>query len=227
MKIKYLGHSALLIESNRFKCLIDPFLQGNPQYIPNEKDISGITHIFITHAHGDHIGDSVEIALSNNSIVICNAELSNILKSKNNTLKIHPMHLGGSHTFDFGKVKMTPAIHGSGYNDNGKVLNGGNPAGFLITIDGKNIYHAGDTGLTYDMKLLEDELIDVAFLPIGGNYTMDINDAVRAVEFIKPKVTVPIHYNTFQLIKADPEEFKSKLPKYEVKIMLPTDIFEI
>ena len=104
---------------------------------------------------------------------------------------------------------------------------GGNPCGFVIEINGKKLYHAGDTGLTYDMKLLETEKIDIAFLPIGGNYTMDIDDAVRAVDFIKPKLTIPMHYNTFGVIKADPLEFKEKLPNYTVKIVNPSDIIEI
>lgn len=219
MKVKFLGHSALLIESTRFKALIDPFLKHNPAYIQDKKDTTGITHIFITHAHGDHIGDAIEIALKNDSLIICNAEIANILHIKNKKLKLHAMHIGGRFAFDFGTVKMTPALHGSGYTENGMIQDGGNPGGFVIEVDGKKIYHAGDTGLTYDMKLLEVENIDVAFLPIGGNYTMDITDAVRAVEFIKPKTTVPMHYNTFGLIKADPNEFKEKLPNFNVIIL--------
>jgi L-ascorbate metabolism protein UlaG (beta-lactamase superfamily) len=120
------------------------------------------------------------------------------------------MHIGGRTKFDFGTVKMTNALHGSGISENGNMIYGGNPGGFIIEVNGKKIYHAGDTGLTYDMKLLEDEKIDVAFLPIGGNYTMDIEDALKAVDFIKPKTVVPMHYNTFGIINADPEIFKSK-----------------
>jgi len=227
MKIKYLGHAAILIETKSFKALIDPFLSGNPQYIESRSDIEGITHIFITHAHGDHIGDTEKIALNNDSLIICNAELGSILYQKNRKLKIHTMHIGGSYSFPFGRVKMTPAVHGSGYHEGKTIIDGGNPAGFLVDIDGKKVYHAGDTGLTYDMKLLEDEKIDIAFLPIGGNYTMDISDAVKSVNFIKPQITVPIHYNTFPVIQANPLEFKQRLLKNNVVIMRSSDIIEI
>lgn len=223
MKIKFLGHAALLVEEGNFKALIDPYLNNNPAYIQDIEDTEGITHIFITHAHKDHIGDTVEIAEDSDSLIICNAELAGILYRKNPKLKFHPMHIGGTHNFDFGRVKMTPALHGSGYTENGVTQSAGNPAGFVIELNGKKLYHAGDTGLTMDMKLLEHEKIDVAFLPIGGNYTMDIDDAVRAVSFINPRVTVPMHYNTFDLIKADPEEFKRKLPYSKVVILDPSD----
>jgi L-ascorbate metabolism protein UlaG (beta-lactamase superfamily) len=208
MKLTFLGHSALLIEEGNFKGLVDPFITGNSLSKTSVDDLVNITHIFVTHGHGDHIGDTINIAKRNKALIITNHEISAYLsKSK---LRTHAMHIGGRTKFDFGTVKMTNALHGSGISENGNMIYGGNPGGFIIEIDGKKIYHAGDTGLTYDMKLLEDEKIDVAFLPIGGNYTMDIEDALKAVDFIKPKTVVPMHYNTFGIIKADPEIFKSK-----------------
>ncbi|HOT22590.1 MAG TPA: metal-dependent hydrolase, partial [Sedimentibacter sp.] len=171
-------------------------------------DLVNITHIFVTHGHGDHIGDTINIAKRNKALIITNHEISAYLSKFK--LRTHAMHIGGRTKFDFGTVKMTNALHGSGISENGNMIYGGNPGGFIIEVNGKKIYHAGDTGLTYDMKLLEDEKIDVAFLPIGGNYTMDIEDALKAVDFIKPKTVVPMHYNTFGIIKADPEIFKSK-----------------
>lgn len=219
MKVTYLGHSALLVEHKGFKALIDPFLKGNPQYKPKKEYTTDITHIFITHGHGDHIGDAIELAIQNKAMIISNAEITNIIKLEHNEIEVHAMHIGGRFEFSFGKVKMTPAVHGSSYFKDGYFYDAGNPGGFVIEIDEKSIYHAGDTGLTYDMKLLELEEIDVAFLPIGGNYTMDIDDAVRAVHFIKPKITVPIHYNTFGLIQADPNYFEAKLPDFVVKIL--------
>ncbi|QSX05570.1 metal-dependent hydrolase [Sedimentibacter sp. zth1] len=207
MKIQYLGHSVFIIKNDSFKCIIDPYITNNPFYTGLLDDIKGLTHIFITHGHGDHIGDCVELAKKNNALVITNAEISSYLNNKG--VHTHAMHIGGRYKFDFGTVKLTVALHGSSINDNGNIIDGGNPCGFLLKIDGKTIYHAGDTGLTMDMQLLKDEKIDVAMLPIGGNYTMDIRDAVKAVEFIKPKNVIPMHYDTFDVINANPNEFKN------------------
>lgn len=225
MKITYLGHSAFIIQANEFKGLIDPFINGNDLCPISTNDLTGITHIFVTHGHGDHLGDTVEIAKKHNALVITNYEIGQFLA--NNGVKVHSMHIGGRMKFDFGTVKLTSALHGSGIDYNGQVFNGGNPCGFCFKINGINIYHAGDTGLSIEMKLLKDEKIDVALLPIGGNYTMDIDDAVKAVKFIEPKFVVPMHYNSFDVIKADPEEFKSKVKNSKVIIMKYMDEIEI
>ena len=217
MKLTYLGHSAIVIEEGKFKGIIDPFLSGNPLANVNLDVLSDVTHIFITHGHSDHIGDTVDIAKKTGALIITNHEIS-LYFSKFN-LKTHSMHIGGRTKFDFGNVKMTNALHGSGISENGNMIYGGNPGGFVIEVNGKKVYHAGDTGLTLDMKLLEDENIDVAFLPIGGNFTMDIDDAVKAADFIKAKKVVPIHYNTFGVIKADPFEYKNKVKTSEVVVL--------
>jgi L-ascorbate metabolism protein UlaG (beta-lactamase superfamily) len=227
VKVKFLGHSAVLIEDGDFKCIIDPYLSQNHSYIEDPKDIDGITHILITHGHGDHIGDCESIALQNNSLIISNAEIVNYLRTKNNSLRVHPLQIGGSYQFDFGTVKMTPALHGSAIHNNGALIYGGLAGGFLIERNGQKIYHAGDTGLSIEMKLLEYDNIDLAFLPIGGNYTMDINDAVRAVHFIKPKQIIPMHYHSRGIIQADPEEFKRKLPEYKVTILNNSESIEL
>ncbi|MFA9423883.1 MAG: metal-dependent hydrolase [Sedimentibacter sp.] len=217
MKLTYLGHSALLVEEGEFKGIIDPFITGNSSCKTSIDELKNITHIFITHGHSDHIGDAIEIAKKNGSLVIANYEICSYLgKFK---LRTHAMHIGGKTNFDFGTVRMTNALHGSGITENGNIIYGGNPGGYVIEINNKKIYHAGDTGLTLDMKLLEEENIDVAFLPIGGNFTMDIDDAVKAAGFINARVVVPIHYNTFSLIKANPEEFKNKVTTSEVVIL--------
>ncbi len=217
MKITYLGHAAVLIEEGKFKGIIDPFISGNPLAKIDVNDLYDITHIFVTHGHGDHLGDTVDIAKKCRALVIANAEISAYLNKFN--IKTHAMHIGGRMKFDFGTVKMTNALHGSGITDNGNIIYGGNPGGFIIEINNKKVYHAGDTGLTLDMKLLEDENIDVAFLPIGGNYTMDIEDAVKAVDFIKAKTVIPFHYDTFDIIKVNSEDFKNKVKTSNVKIL--------
>lgn len=204
-------HAAFYIESEKFFFLIDPFISDNPLCNKTPEDFSSVDIIFITHGHGDHIGNAIEIAKANNATIITNFEIANYLSAKQ--VKVHPMHVGGTTTFDFGKVKMTPAIHGSDISTDSGIL-----GGFVIEIENNKIYHAGDTGLTLDMKLLKDLQIDIAMLPIGGNFTMDIEDALRALKMTQPKVAIPMHYNTFDLIKANPSVFKEKATT-DVKII--------
>jgi L-ascorbate metabolism protein UlaG (beta-lactamase superfamily) len=204
MKIKYFAHAAFQITTNSgYTILIDPFLDDNPLSPVKSKDVKA-DFIILTHAHGDHVGDSLKIAKKYDPLFICVNELAEWIKAKG--FKAHNMHIGGSHNFDFGKIKFTIAHHGSMTPDNQYA---GEPAGVLITIEGKTIYHTGDTGLFYDMKLIgEMNPIDYMFLPIGDNYTMGITDAVKAVELANPKVATPIHFNTFPVIQADPQLFK-------------------
>lgn len=204
MKLKYFGHSAFQITTNnRIKILIDPFLDDNPVSPVKSKDVDA-EYIILTHGHGDHVGDGLKIGKRCNSLFICVNELANWVISKG--LRAHNMHIGGAYDFDFGKVKFTIAHHGSMTPDNEYA---GEASGVLITIDGKTIYHTGDTGLFYDMKLIgEMNPVDYMLLPIGDNYTMGIKDATKAVEFVNPKFAIPIHFNTFPVIKSDPEKFK-------------------
>lgn len=217
MKITFLGHAVVLIEGieEKYNLIIDPFISGNPVY-PSDFTLPKIDYVLVTHGHGDHLGDTVELCKKYGSTVISNFEICNYLQLKG--CHVHPMHVGGVYYFEFGKVKLTPAVHGSGINDGNETLYGGNPAGFLIRADGKNIYHAGDTGLTKEFELLKD--IDVAFLPIGGNFVMDVEDALIAAEMIKPKSVVPIHYNTWDIIKADVEKFKTEVEKLGLKCIV-------
>ncbi len=207
MKLRYLSHSGFQITTNNSKkIIIDPFLTGNPLAPVKESDLEA-DFIILTHGHGDHIGDSFSIAERSGSLFICVNELANYCASKG--FKAHNMHIGGGYNFEFGRVKFTIALHGSMTPDN---TYAGEPAGVLLTIDGKTIYHTGDTGLFYDMKLIgEMNKIDYMLLPIGDNFTMGITDAVKAVELTKPDVAIPIHYNTFPVIEANPNEFQRRL----------------
>jgi L-ascorbate metabolism protein UlaG (beta-lactamase superfamily) len=207
MKLRYFSHSSFQITTDSGQViLIDPFLDDNPTSPVTSDEISA-DFIVLTHAHGDHVGDSFKIAGRSNSLFICVNELANYCIEKG--FQAHNMHIGGSFGFAFGRLKFTIAHHGSMTPDN---TYGGEPAGVVLEIDGKNIYHTGDTGLFYDMKLIgEMTPLDYMLLPIGDNFTMGITDAVKAVELADPKTAIPMHYNTFPVIEADPFDFKKKV----------------
>ncbi|SRR5579885_1250493 len=198
-RICWLGHACILIESEGQKVFIDPFLTGNPAAATKAEDVSA-NFILVSHGHGDHLGDAIAIAKRTGATVITNYEIS--LWLQNQGLKnVHGQQHGGGHGFPFGRVKLTLAFHGSMLPDGS---NGGNPCGFLLTFkDGKKVYDAADTGLFGDMKLIGEEGIDLALLPIGDNYTMGPDDALRAVKLVQPKKVVPIHYNTWDVIAQD------------------------
>lgn len=226
MKVTYHGHSVVKIETAGKTILIDPFINGNGltdlQVADQKPDV-----IILSHGHNDHVGDTVEIAKANDSLIIAADELCTFLSWQG--LKTHPLHIGGSAQFDFGKVKLTQAFHGSSYTtaDN-QIVYTGMPAGILLIIEGTTIYHAGDTALFSDMKLIgERHPIDVAFLPIGDNFTMGPEDAATAVEFLKPKTVVPIHYNTFPYIKQNPQDFVDLVHSAEVKVLSAGDEVEL
>ncbi len=207
MKLKYFSHSSFLITlDSGSRLLIDPFLDGNPTSPVRALDVEA-EYILLTHGHGDHLGDTLEIAKRCNSLCICENELASYLASKG--LQAHNMHIGGSCSFDFGKIKLTQAWHSSVTPDNECV---GAATGIIIFVENKIIYHMGDTGLFLDLKLTGQlNPIDYLLVPIGDNFTMGIDDAVMACSFVNPKCAVPMHYNTFDVVNADPEVFKQKL----------------
>lgn len=216
LKLTYLSHSAWLIQNDKYSVAIDPFLEGNPTAPMKPADLKA-DYIIVTHAHGDHIGDAIPIAKASGGMIISNFEIANYCTAQG--AQAHPMHIGGAHEFPFGRVKLTPAWHGSAFPDGSY---GGTPTGCLVTIDSKTIYHTGDTGLFLDMQLIgEMDTIDVMLVSIGDNFTMGIDDAVKAVEFVKPKLVIPMHYKTFEVIDVDPQEFadKVKAKGFEAKVI--------
>lgn len=218
MNISYHGHSVVKIQTNTHTILIDPFISGNGQTDLTASEVNADV-ILLTHGHNDHVGDTVEIAKRSDAIVIAPFELAEFIESHG--VKVHAMGIGGAYDFDFGKVKFTHAFHSSSYTtEDGQTVYTGMPSGILFTAEGKTIYHAGDTSLFGDMKLIGDRNnIDVAFLPIGDNFTMGPEDAAYAVQLLKPEIVVPIHYNTFPPIKQDPNKFKELVETAEVQIL--------
>jgi L-ascorbate metabolism protein UlaG (beta-lactamase superfamily) len=196
--ITYLGHSCFQIRSAGRTLLIDPFLTGNPQAAAAADSVEA-DYILVSHGHGDHVGDTVAIAERTGATVISNHEIVTWLRQRG-VRQTHDMHLGGSHRFDFGTLKLTVAHHGSMLPDGS---NGGSPAGFLLRTADGTIYHAGDTALFGDMRLIGDAELKVAMLPIGDNYTMGPEDSLRAIALLRPQVVVPMHFNTFSAIAQD------------------------
>jgi L-ascorbate metabolism protein UlaG (beta-lactamase superfamily) len=226
MKVSYHGHSIVKIVTGEKTILIDPFITGN-QYTDLTVEDEKPDVILITHGHNDHVGDTIQLAKKNDSLVVTNNELAVYLGWQG--LRVHPLHIGGSRQFDFGKVKLTPAFHGTGFETEDKeILYMGMPAGILFMAEGKTIYHAGDTALFSDMKLIgERHPIDIAFLPIGDNFTMGPEDAAYAAKLLEAKTIVPIHYNTFPPITQDPHQFIELLENKNGKVLAPGEAIEL
>jgi L-ascorbate metabolism protein UlaG (beta-lactamase superfamily) len=206
VKITWYGHAAIGIETSGYHILVDPYFTGNPLASITAGQVNA-DFIMVSHGHSDHMGDTVAIAKRTGATVISNAEIAKWLG--NQEISTHAQHIGGGHRYPFGFVKLTIACHGSGLPDGSY---GGNPAGFLLTSEaGVKIYLACDTGLFGDMRLIGEEGIDLAALPIGDNYTMGPDDALRAVKLIQPKHVLPIHYNTWELIAQDADSWSKRV----------------
>ena len=217
---KFIHHAAFILDNGSDAIVFDPFLDGNPTGV-KASDIH-VSHVLVSHNHGDHLGSAYEIAKNNNATFISTAEVANAAAGAG--CKAHSMHLGGTHMFPFGKVRITPAFHGSG-------IAGGHACGFIVNFYGVTVYFAGDTCVFSDMTLLAKlENIDYAVLPIGDNFTMGPDDAKVAVDLLGVKKIIPVHYNTWPLIAQDPFKFKKEVEaegKAQVFVVEPGDSLEL
>lgn len=211
LTFNYYGHACFQLDDGNYKLVFDPFLTGNPAATIKPDDVKA-DYVLITHAHGDHVGDAYDIVKNNNATAIGIPEVTDFGGAN---VKAIGMNLGGTLNLPFGFVRMVPALHSAG-------VGGGTPCGYVVGIGGKIIYYAGDTALFSDMKLIgERDKLDYAILPIGDHYTMGIRDAAKAVEFLDASNVIPVHYNTWDVIKQDPEDFKKLVKTATVLIVKP------
>ncbi|MEP6467302.1 MAG: metal-dependent hydrolase [Parafilimonas sp.] len=218
MKFTYYGQSCFQVEISGKKILFDPFIKNNPLAKNINVDEIEADYIFLSHGHGDHIADLVEIAKRTGAECVGAAEVAGWFE-KNGIKKAHPLNHGGPVNFEFGKVRAVNAIHSSSFPDGSYA---GNPLGFVFTTNEGNFYFAGDTGLTMDMQLIPRwTKLNFAVLPIGGNYTMDVADAIIAADFICCDTIVGVHYNTFDLIKIDTEKAIADFKAANKTLLLP------
>ena len=220
MKFSYYGHAAFALTEGGTTILFDPYFTDNPWQKAQAKDIH-CQYIFVSHAHGDHYGETEAIAKANDALVISSAEVA--AKAASAGCRAHALHIGGGAAFPFGHVRLTPALHGAG-------IPGCLACGCLIQFANKVIYYAGDTGLYLDMKLHSRFApVDCAILPIGDNFTMGMDDAALAASWIQPKFVIPVHYGTWPIIDKDPQQFKDLTEKkyhIPVQVVKPGTAFE-
>ena len=217
MKVTYYGHACFELEIKGKKLLFDPFI--TPNELAKHIDISKINpdYILLSHGHEDHIADAITIAKQSGAMIIAVYEIV-VWAQKNGITNVHPMNTGGRKEFDFGTIKLVPAVHSSSFPDGSYA---GNPVGFLIKTDSKNIYYAGDTALSSEMQLIgEYNAIHLALLPIGDNFTMGITDAIVATELLRCNKVIGMHYDTFPYIKIDKQAAKESFKKAGKELIL-------
>jgi L-ascorbate metabolism protein UlaG (beta-lactamase superfamily) len=208
IQVTWLSHSTFQLTVGGHKVLLDPFLTGNPLATINPQQIEA-DFIVLSHGHGDHVGDTAAIAKRTGATVVANNEIGTWLRIKHKLKNVHGINPGGGVQLPFGRVELTIAHHSSSLPDGSY---GGQPNGILILTDeGKNIYHAGDTAVFLDMQLIGEHGIDLAMLPIGDYFTMGIPGSLRAIDFLNPKVVIPMHYNTFPPIMQDVTEWARRV----------------
>lgn len=223
-RLTFHGQSTFTVETDDgTRLVIDPFFDDNPVSDIKRSDVGAVDYILATHGHFDHFADAIPLARETGATLISTFEIVSFAETQE--VQGHPLHIGGGHDFPFGRAKMTPAIHGGQVHGDTTGQFTTIPGGFLLHIDGKRIYHAGDTALTLDMQLLRGK-VDVAILPIGDNFTMGPEDAATAVGFIEPGVVIPVHYNTWPLIEQDPEHFRALVgDRAQVQVMVPGNVY--
>lgn len=206
-RLTFHGHAAFeLVTSKGTRLMFDPWLDQNPKADIKTADVTNLDYVLVSHGHGDHFSDVVKLARQTNATVLATFELVSLCQAQG-VQNGHGMSVGGGYRFPFGYAKLTPALHGTGIDGGAHGIHSTMPNGWWVDLGDARIYYAGDTALLTDMQLLQGK-VDVALLPIGDNFTMGPEDAARAVEFIKPRVVIPMHYNTFDVIKQDPEHFR-------------------
>lgn len=226
MRVTYYGHSCFLVETTKARLLIDPFLTGNPHAPIRAADVN-CDFLLVSHGHEDHSGDALAIAKATGATIVANYEIAEYFGAQG--AKVHGMNPGGGHDFPFGRVKLTLAHHTSSVEAGLNPKYMGVPCGLLVSADGRNLYHAGDTALFLDMQLIGRAGLDLAMIPIGDNFTMGPDDALESLAFLKPRLAVPMHFNTWPAIVQDAAEFarRADLKGHAVRVLAPGAVLEL
>lgn len=226
MRVTFHGHSCFLVETSRARLLIDPYLTGNPHARVQPADIK-CDFILVSHGHEDHSGDALALAQKNGATIVANYEIAEYFGAQG--AKVHGMNPGGGYDFPFGRIKLTLAHHTSSLEAGLNPKYMGVPCGFLVSADDRNLYHAGDTALFLDMQLIGRAGLDLALIPIGDNYTMGPDDALEALTLLRPKLAVPMHYNTWPVIAQDATAFARRAGQqgHSVRVLEPGASLEL